>query len=163
MTMGATDSRELFFHQDLINRVPANYRIELVRNSTGFLTDRGWEHTGILDGHKEATAIEIRSAQGRVMAAFGWKQHPKKDRKLVVTTGTWVSSSLRRRGLAQALWRAMIELTGCNRIETFTVSDEGWTLVRSMQEQLGKRIKIESYGDFSLEDLRTGQQKGRAA
>lgn len=153
------NDRAPFYCPDLINRLPAGYKVMLVMNSTGYLTDDGWEYVEADYGTAHTVSIEILNAKDEIRAAVGWSCPPHE--RSVFTVGTWVHPRLRRRGLAQAMWRAMIEHSGRTRIESYIVSDEGWTLVRSMREQLGPRIKIAASGDWALTDLRTGEVKGK--
>lgn len=157
---------ERFFFLDLNNRVPDNHKVWLVQNSPrGLKLEDGedgrpkWQSWGDLgyvgDGRRNRWAIEVRARNGRVVAAIAWWVSPERD-NCVSTLGTYVSKSMRRRGLGTALWRAMVHVTGATKIYSEPVTDEGLTLVESLREKLrGVTIEYIDHADLLfLEDLR---------
>jgi GNAT superfamily N-acetyltransferase len=152
-------------------RIDSSHKIYLVENPTRGLNivDEddddwiGWDRYGYTGGEKDNRfAIEVRARNNRVMAAVAWWADPKRP-GVITTKGTYVSKTLRRRGLGEALWRSMIRASGCTKIISEPVTDEGFTLVISLMEKLKHDVVIELVddagavsdpGDLDMYDLR---------
>jgi hypothetical protein len=95
------------------------------------------------------------------MAAVGWRDLKSKEPGAIKTIGTYVSVPLRCRGLATALWRAMVALSGCDTIYSEPVSDAGFTLLESLEGKLpGVAIyKLDRGILRGLLDLRQGAKQ----
>jgi hypothetical protein len=156
-----------FTSKQLQRRLPEEHqhRLYLVRNSPrGIILDETRESWGDLgykgDARRNRSAIEVRARNGRVIAAVAWWYSPK--RKCVSTLGTYVSKTLRRRGLATALWRAMLTTTRVKIVYSEPVTDEGLTLVNSLREKLQGEVRIRTIDNADtafLEDLRARKRK----
>lgn len=147
--------------RDLLKRAPKGYRTIFVENSLGTLYLPGsWCRRSTEDGSGR-WSIELVNKQNRVMAAIAWYKSARKD--TLYTSGTFVSKSLRRRGLGKALWRAMLDRTGNKKISGFAVTDEGLTLLAAMKEEFPNRVSFDVDECEELEDLRPGKGKRSAA
>jgi hypothetical protein len=155
--------------KDLEKRIDPQHRILFVKNSPrGIIIDEearreSWGDLGYQgDGRRNRYAIEVRARNGRVVAAVAWWENPDRN-NCVSTLGTYVSKTMRRRGIGTSLWKAMIEVTAAKVVYSEPVTDEGLTLVRSLREKLrGVKIEMIDSGDLEfLEDLR--RQKRRAS
>ncbi len=165
-------TEERFIFKDLERRVEPR-KVFLVKNSPRgiFISDgengrpgrESWTDLGYNgDARRNRYAIEVRAKNGRVVAAVGWWINTKRQNQ-VSTLGTYVSKTMRRKGIGSALWKAMLDVTGAKVIYSYPVTNEGLTLVNSLREKLGGvKIKIIDHEDLEwLEDLRA--QKRRAS
>lgn len=119
-----------------------------------------WSESGYPNGDY---AIEVVDKEGDIIAAFGWKVHKGFCSKRVDAAGTYVHEKHQRRGLAKAMWRAMIEREQPSRIEVGVVSDKGNTLATAMRDEY-KHIdfRIKDWGDRKLRDLRKARKASAA-
>lgn len=117
---------------------------------------RHWQHS-LLDtqydlSEQHRTTIEVRDNRYRVVAAVGWKKDRTRWNARTYTIGTFVHYKLKRRGLGTELWREMFRRGKSTTIWGTAASNEGLTLLKSMQRKLGKdRVKFVSEG--KLKDL----------
>lgn len=122
---------------DIESRLREGMRVLFVfhsRSALRFAPD-GWARGDYhLDSSQNRFSIEVEDRKGEVVAAVGWSIPADDSGLTAYTFGTFVSKKLRRRGLAQALWRAMIRECGRPRIRGVAATDEGFTLLTSMKE-----------------------------
>lgn len=115
-----------------------------------------WSNHGLSNGD---FAIEVVGPGGEVIAAFAW--YPKTSLtggRRIVTAGTYVHERHQRRGLAKAMWRAMIERERPPKISVTVISDRGNTLALSMRAEYPLiDFEIKDFGDRKLRDLRKGK------
>lgn len=140
---------------DIERLIPSDYRIQVVshcRSSLRLMPDIWLRDSLSPKDSRDAHAIEVLNASGRVMAAVGWISPVGSDK--AHTTGTFVSRCLRRRGLGKALWRTMIETlkrTGYSGVIGEAVSDEGFTLLVAMKNEFPEFVEFKGN---EYEDLR---------
>ena len=163
--------RTPFEDPDIKSRLPDGYRVELVKNSQSTLrlgppdywATNEYNNLDVWD-NSDSTSIEVVSRFGKVVAAVGWEFDPASGSETAYTIGTVVDEHLRRRGLAKALWRAMIRISGAPLIHGCAASDEGFTLLRSMREDFPNQVSFDGDSNYPVyKDLRRFQGKGRAA
>lgn len=136
--------------------IPEGYSLWFVRKSRGSLSLEPSQWSKYYDEFYDPDryALEVRAKNNRVMAAVGWYRTAGDRRKRALTTfGTYVSVSLRKRGLAQKLWKAMARITRVKTIHSTPITDEGITLVKSMT-RIFKNVQVKFYEDPELTDLR---------
>lgn len=154
-----------FEDPDIQRLLPPSYRIEFVKHSqsTIYFDPDEWalgeySDLGKYDNDRRFS-IEVMSQFGKPVAAVGW-YFERPDSSIAYTIGTYVASHLRRRGLAKALWRAMIRVCGVPRVDGCAATDEGFTLLRAMKEAFPDVVSFQGENSVALKDLRG---KGRAA
>jgi RimJ/RimL family protein N-acetyltransferase len=134
-----------FEDPEIQKRLPGGYRIEFVTNSQSTLRfdPDHWlqgEYANLnLWDNRGVFSIEVLSQFGKPVAAVGWENYdptmPAEKPDTVYTFGTFVAPHLRQRGLAKALWKAMIRTCGFPKVHGCAASDAGFTLLRSMKEE----------------------------
>lgn len=140
---------------DIKRLIPSDYKVQVVsrcRSSLRLMPDIWLRDSLSPKDSRDAYAIEVLNANGRVMAAVGWIAPVGSDK--AYTTGTFVSRSLRRRGLGKALWRIMVEIlkqAGYSGVLGEAVSDEGFTLLAAMKTEFQEFVEFKGN---EYEDLR---------
>jgi GNAT superfamily N-acetyltransferase len=132
--------------------IPKQYQVEYVTRcrSTLYFGDSSSEDDRWVRDYgkpmycQNRYAIEITNTRGRVVAAVGW--YVSRESRKVYTIATYVDRRLRRRGLGQALWQAMLRIVlanGYTSVHGCAATDAGYALLRSMKRKFPRAVSFD--------------------
>jgi hypothetical protein len=116
---------------------------------TGAFSNFGHEDT-YMDVYSDRAVVAI-DQRGHVAGVWKYdRMYPGAIR----SSGTWVAPKYRKRGLAKKLWQVGISHENAKRVKVCVISDRGYSLVHSMQEQFPKvKWTVEDNGCRKLRKL----------
>ncbi len=107
-------------------------------------------------GNNLVVAVDSKTGRMVGLHSYGLFRHRYKK---YYAEGTWVHRKYRKLGVAKNLWRIGLETEDPVQVSVFCVSEKGFTLVKSLEEYYGPKIKWKISTDVDMADLRKGSSK----